>query len=800
MRDWSLRSSSTSQAGDPLFLTLAADARLCEPDYVNDHIWELEIGAGEPAALAVRTTYGLRARNMRLFYRFGESGKSVINPAEFHTPPRLRRFYPNFLSFNFAPLGGFEITAEYWVPESHAIAGRLTIANRTAFARKLGFELCGTMTPLDGQPLAHAQQQMVNVLSGQTGGLALLLFMTGGPQPGPGPYPSLALNLDFDPGQVRSVAWSLAAEASTQVSFDLARNMATRSWDAERARLELVNFGDILDIYTGEADWDAALAFSQTAALGLLFPPGQHLPASSFVQSRQPDGGYSHRGDGQDYPPSWGGQSPLEAYYLASLLPVPVAPSITRGLLENFLSVQAEDGSVDGRPGLAGQRAKFLAAPLLATLAWKYYQQSADEAFLAQVFPKLLAFFHRWFAPDHDRDGDGLPAWDHVLQTGFEDHPLFDVWHPWSQGVTPAIIHDPALEAMLYREATSLILMAEKLNRAGELGSLHARAAALRSSLEASWDERAALYTYRDCLTKLSLPGGMIAKRKGSGDLRLRVAFEQPVRLLIEVQSKNPAAKRPVVEINEFANKAKGETEVIVEAQFEWRSGGWVATSRKVYSRIGGISVQGLEEKDRIVIRTVDATVQDITLFTPLWAHIPEEGRTRALLDRSLLDAERFERPFGIPAFGFVPDPQADSVASSVHLPWNHLIGEGLLAYGFRKEAARLTTHLMDAVVQNLKRNRTFYQRYHAQTGNGIGERGALTGLAPVGLFLQVLGVTIISDECVRLEGTNPFPWPVTIQYKALKVLRGLDRTEVIFPNGRSVAVVDPAAVMVSAN
>lgn len=798
MRDWSLRSSSTSQAGDPLFLMLAADARLCEPDYVNDHIWELEIGAGEPAALAVRTTYGLRARNMRLFYRFGESGKSLMNPAEFHTPPRLRSFYPNFLLFNFLPFEGFEVTAEYWVPESHALAGRLTIVNRTAFARRLNFELCGTLTPLDGQPLAHAQQQMVNVLSGQTGGLALILFMTGGPQPGPGPYPSLALNLDFDPGQVRSVAWSLAAEASAQVSFDLARNMATRSWDAERARIELVSAGDTLEVHTGDADWDAALAFSQAAAFGLLFPSSQRLPASSFVQSRQPDGGYSHRGDGQDYPPSWSGQSPLDAYYLASLLPV--APSITRGLLENFLSLQTEDGFVDGRPGLAGQRAKFLAAPLLATLAWKHYQQTQDAAFLAEVFPKLLAFFHKWFAPEHDRDGDGLPEWDHVLQTGFEDHPLFDVWHPWSQGVNPAVVHDPALEAMLYREATSLILMAEKLNQTGELGPLHARAAALRSSLEASWDARTALYSYRDHLTKLSLPGRTISKHKGSGNLRLRAAFEQPVRLLIEVQSKDPAAKRPLVEISEFSNKAKGESEVIEESQFQWRSGGWVATSRKVYSRIGGITIQGLEEKDRLIVRTVDTTVRDVTLFTPLWAHVSEEGQAQAVLARSLLDADRFDQPFGVPAFGFVPHPQADSIASSVHLPWNHLIGEGLLAYGFRKEAAQLTTRLMNAVIQNLKRNRSFYQRYHAETGNGIGERGALTGLAPVGLFLQVLGVTVISDECVRLEEANPFPWPVTIQYKALKVVRGLDRTEVIFPNGKVVSVVEPAAVMVSAH
>ena len=77
MRDWNLR------PGDPLSLTLAADFRLSKPDYVNDHIWELEIGGGEPAALAIRTTYGLRARAMRLFYRFGELGKTITNPAEF---------------------------------------------------------------------------------------------------------------------------------------------------------------------------------------------------------------------------------------------------------------------------------------------------------------------------------------------------------------------------------------------------------------------------------------------------------------------------------------------------------------------------------------------------------------------------------------------------------------------------------------------------------------------------------------------------------------------------------------------
>jgi len=65
---------------------------------------------------------------------------------------------------------------------------------------------------------------------------------------------------------------------------------------------------------------------------------------------------------------------------------------------------------------------------------------------------------------------------------------------------------------------------------------------------------------------------------------------------------------------------------------------------------------------------------------------------------------------------------------------------------------------------------------------------------------LHILGVTILSPVSVRLEGTDPFPWPVTIVYKGLKVTRGLESTEVVFPNGRVVTVTDPALCTVSLN
>jgi hypothetical protein len=134
----------------------------------------------------------------------------------------------------------------------------------------------------------------------------------------------------------------------------------------------------------------------------------------------------------------------------------------------------------------------------------------------------------------------------------------------------------------------------------------------------------------------------------------------------------------------------------------------------------------------------------------------------------------------------------------SVHIIWNNLIGEGLLAYGYRQEAARLIAHLMSAIVQNLKRSQAFYKTYHAETGMGMGERNALHGLAPVGLFLATLGVEILSPTEVILRSENPFPWPVTVKYRGLIVTRQMGQTEIIFPNGQPIVRKDPTDAVVT--
>jgi len=547
---------------------------------------------------------------------------------------------------------------------------------------------------------------------------------------------------------------------------------------------------------TGDQDWDAALAFTQKAALGLFMGPSKHLPNASFVFSRQPDQGHSHVGDGSDYQHFWNGQPALEAYYLSTLLPA--APRLAQGVLRNFLAVQdVHNGSIDCKPGLSGQRGRFLAAPYLASLTWQQAHAGREKDFIASVYSGLLAFFWAWFSPARDHDRNGLPEWQHQIQTGFEENPLFDGWHAWAQGVNITTVQSPALAAALYREAQCLIKMAELLGRTSDTITLKAQAELLRKGIEACWDADSALYRYADRDTHLSLSGKMLSERQAVPEFDLQKEFKQPVRLVIRIFGQGESRKRPRVTITGQLN-GMDQTEILDARDFSYSSSGAVATTEKVYTLLGHFEFDGLNRRDRLSIQTVDLTIADHTLLLPLWAGIPTEREAHALIYRTILDANYFDHPFGIPALPRLFIRDADPVSYSVHLAWNQLIGEGLLAYGYRRDVARLTAHLMSAIIQNLKRSQSFYRTYHAETGAGQGERNTLHGLAPLGLFMAALGLEIQSPTRVILKGENLFPWPVTVKYKGLTVTRMMGQTEVIFPNGQPVNLTDPTDAVVS--
>jgi hypothetical protein len=794
MRNWNLT------VDDPGAYLLAADIRSGPTDYTNDQIWQLNLTGSEPLALALRTTYGLRARNLLLFPRFVEADTAINDPNAFSGQPTVRRFYPNYLCVICSPFTGIDVQLEYWVPGSHAVAGRARITNSRLSPRLIRFEWAALLSPIEGgQRMAVTEMQAVNVLLGQTSNLHPVVFMTGGPEPSSGPYPALAVDLNLAPGGTRQLTWVHAALDDPEASFELTREIATCNWNAEIARLEVLNDG-LIEIETGDRYWDAAFSLSQNAALRFFVGPTDQLPAPSFVLSRRLDQGYSHRGDGSDYNYLWNGQPALEADFLAGLI-LPAAPDLAKGLLDNFLSTQTQNGFIDWKPGLGGQRGKLLATPLLVNLAWRIYQTTDDHTYLAEVFPKLVDYIHAWFSPEQDRDGDGIPEWSHALHSGFEDLPTFSQWQLWAQGADITKSESPTLCAYLFHEIQTLIKMANILERREPVIALETLADLLKNATEAAWDQESASYHNWDRETHLSPKGETLHVGMGSGDIALDRHFEQPVRIMLQIRACEDISRPVTASIHGSGASGSHRVENISEDRFKWFLGTGNFTSERVYSSIEYIHIDNLKEEDQIILQVVDLATTEHTLLLPLWAGIPDTERATQLVERTIANPEHFWRTFGLPACPRSSIHLEDSPCQNIHIPWNSMIGKGLVKYGFREQAAELVIRLMEAVILNLQKHRTFFTAYHSENGVGMGEQNTVNGLAPVELFLETLGIRVRSQKAVEVQGFNPFPWPVTIRYRGLTIQKEARHTKITFPTGQTEVIdnADPQFVTIEA-
>jgi hypothetical protein len=794
------------QAGEaaPSFI-LAGDARLVTTDYLNDQVWELVPGRSEPPAVTVQTSYGLRARGMRIFLRFGESGNPVSDPAQFPGALHLRQVGPAWIQAEFSPLAGLDVVADYFIQHPNAFSGRITLKNPGEQARSVRFELAAVLNPSDGGNRLHpAEIRAVQVLCGASANLAPLLFITGGAKASVSAYPCLEQTLTLEPGESRAFNWTCAACASTKESFDLARRLAAAPPEEFLARVEMLEKG-LLQIRTGNRAWNQAFDRALITAYALLHSANAHLPQPSFVTTRHPDQGFSLRGDGSDYGPLWNGQAALPALYLSQFL-LPANPEIVQGILENFLAATSQNGP-DWKPGLGGQRSHFSATPVLASLAWEVYRQTSDREWLGRIFEPLRQAFLAWFTPAQDRDEDGLPEWSNSLQTGLEDHPAYAHWLKGTPALDITSVESPDLLAFLYREGDILRRMAMVINHKESLKPIQRHLNRLAKATLQCWDERQAVFHPQDRDTHVTQAAELLGTRRGPGLLRIRRKFRQPVRLRIAILTPEGQNRRAEGSIRgrtagfpaEQATGAAITEEALPPDRFRWRPTAGQVTSQAVFSSLEQVRIENIEAGDEVRVETVGHILEDISGLGALWAGLPSQKQAHEMYTRALKDKARFGKPYGIPASGSPDDEEApEDALQSVHLPWNLLVIQGLLSYNMRSEATELVSHLMEACTRSLEREGAFRRFYHAVTGSGSGERDGLEGLPPVGLFLKVLGVQILSPTRVQITDQNPFPWPVTVRYRGLTVLRQKEKTTVIFPDGQITSVSDPGSYEIS--
>jgi hypothetical protein len=114
---------------------------------------------------------------------------------------------------------------------------------------------------------------------------------------------------------------------------------------------------------------------------------------------------------------------------------------------------------------------------------------------------------------------------------------------------------------------------------------------------------------------------------------------------------------------------------------------------------------------------------------------------------------------------------------------------EGLIQYGERTNAAEVFIRFMKPVIRSLQKELTSNHSYHSDNGTLLGTQNSLRSLVPIGLFLKILGVKIISPFIVEIFGHNPFPWPVTVKYQGLTITKQERKTLIIFPDGQNLTV-----------
>ena len=786
MRTWNLDAAGAGR------WILAADARLPGVDYTDDQIWELNPGQGEPAVLALETTYGLRAAGMRIFPVLTAGADHAADPAKFHSPPRVRIVLPNYLQLDCQPLPGLHLLVEYWARDSHTVLGRFTLTNEREAPLPVDLRLNALLSPgQDGEPFSVTQIDGVHVLAGRAGDLQPIIFLEGGARTPPSAYPALGLSATLGSGRSRSWTWSHAAEKQQRASFDRSRQMAGVSWDAHIARLKLLN-ADLLDIRTGDNQRDAALWLSQIAALQAFTGPTRRNSQPGMLGRRTTRDGCSSTGNGSEYDGAWGGLDASLVHFIGRQL-LHAGPELVAGEIRNRLRAVLDDGTLDGRPGPGGQRSGWRSMPLLADLTWRVYRRTGDRELLQLAYPVLLDAYRRWFAPDADRDQDGRPEWDCLPQTGYSAWPAFVGWQRWGQGLELARVERPDLAAYLYAEGAALESMAGELGGLKEGEELRQRQAELRQSLEPGWSEQAACFLTLDRDLDEPLGGVRLGRGKGEFKLELERSLDSPGRVLVRVFGQESRAGELKVRIRGKGRTKRKMVEEIDSRGFQWYWKMGCATAEKMATAPERIEVQGVDESFTTELWLADTTRQDVAALLPLWPGMIPMERAARLIEGALLDPRRFWRSFGVPTVSgrdSAYHPEREGSPGGIWMFANSLLGSGLLRYGYREQAADLADRLLEAVVGRLQSEHEFGTYYHPDDADQpLGDDMAFEGLAPLDLFLTALGLTLDSPTRLRVAPPNPFPYPVSVHWRGLMVEFRDTEVRVEFPDGGSVTV-----------
>jgi hypothetical protein len=780
LRRWQLDAQS------PYCTCLAADARLSTTDYHDDQSWELLLGSGESTALALQTRYGGRAGLVSLVPMWIHDGRPIYQAQAYTKPPYITGFAPGYLRVQATLTPQLALQTEYWAIDSHVIGMQFTLANAHTQPTDVRFELIGfvAMSGKEQRLKAETLWNRSHVLwLGEIGNLQpAVIAEEAVAEYEPPSSPKLSRNIHIESRKKVTFRVVHAGLTDGKASLALAQQWLTQTWAPHFQRIEQAATA-IPIIETGDEQIDAGIAFSYCQLVQSYLKPTANLPHSSFVATRQPERGFNPNDKG------WSGQSATLAY-LTALATAPVHPEIAQGIIRNYLAVQQPDGRIDAKPGLDGQKQNMLCMPILARMTWGIFQYTEDNQFLKDVFPGLMKFFLRWFRPDIDKDGDGLPEWQFESQTGYVFTPTFATWQGWGGGADIRLTESPDLASYLLSEAKSLKEIAFFLRDTEAEAVLEKHIQSLTSVLESLWKEQHKRYAYRDRDTHATLSRVEIIKDATTAEpLLLAEKVSPPNRIILHISGGVNLIPRMEVKLDGLDSNGQSVSETGNSDAFVWASGRGVYTSQHVFSQIDRVTTNGLSRAYHIDIHTMDTSGLDINALMPLWSTGVSQEHAKSLLSL-LTDPKHFWRLSGVSmnsAQDINFDPANAAGSGGVWPFWLTLMGEALLESNEVEAATELLHRLLRVQVSVLKDKKFFTEFYHSDQPEGLGEAGNIAGIVPLHLLLRIIGVRIISDRKVWAGGGFFWHSPVIVRQHGVQIERSTEKTIVTFPSGHVV-------------
>jgi len=767
---------------DPIGLTLAADQRFGLLDPYVDAVWQVNLNPTKP--LALETSFCLQAKKFSLFPVFLINRQPIWIISDFFSQPRVDEIFSNYARLTCTPAAGFQACLEVWAQTSTSLLCQLRLNNLTESKALLGIQAAAELIPLEGTAgMGPAMLQYQPYLSGKTGNFYLSLAASGQAAPVYSPFSALQYEGRVAPQEALTFIWRCSAALDEETSVKRAFQPFPENWDAAIANLRLSQRAELLEISTPIADWDAVFLTCQNTAQQALIRTEADPEGLIFYANRSPDYSYTQFMTAPKL------NLPLEpniqALALAQLFQMllPLHPSEAAAVFLAQLPLLSDPPMV---PGLGR---KVLPFPCLAQLAVQVYAQTGDNQFINEIYPQIRETCLAWFELTQDRDGDGLPEWAVLAQTGWSDHPTFNIFNPKRLATRIATVESLALGQLLLDELLALQKLARAVEdqaTADHVTTLHTKLTYQMEALHAQlpiascWDRDSHQVTSQAMLFE-----GSIAELEQQ-TLSLAQAARINAKLLIGLTALKPA------QVHILGESPDGSPieETLPSAALSRLEELLFFTTERVYQKVNRISVSELSDQTWLTIYVADLGVRDIgwyLTYMPAENLEPPEQPETTVGEKTANQASPAPAGFSAGLYGL---PEYEQVTESAHLTgvvnpaWNGLVLKHLLAIEAKQEAVELFTSLMHGAIQVLKQEHCLYDGYSSQSALPLGKRNGLTGLLPLQTFLQLAGIRLLAPDRVQVSGEFPFPWQLSLRYRGLEVVREGKNTTVTFPDG----------------